>query len=163
MVCAVNVEGKEFTVDLKRTGDGFTVSLNGAATDVRIVHADGTRLALIIDDRPYTVFIESERRLFVNGISYDIDMTVGQADRPVVPQAATVQKRESVVKAVMPGLIVHVNVNEGDLIKAGDSLLVVEAMKMQNEMTAKSEGRIRSVHVKPGQTVATGDALITVE
>ncbi len=160
---AVNVEGKEFTVDVKKTGTGFTVSLNGAAEDVRITRVDGTGLALIVNDKPYTVFIESERRIFVNGMSYDIDTTAGRSSRPTMPQTAASQKTESVVKAVMPGLIVQVNVKEGDQVKAGDSLLVIEAMKMQNEVTARNEGRIRSIHVKPGQPVATGDALITLE
>lgn len=65
--------------------------------------------------------------------------------------------------AQMPGKIVKIFVKPGDTIKAGDPLLIMEAMKMENEMLAEQDGKILAVHVKEGATVETNLPLISFE
>ena len=67
------------------------------------------------------------------------------------------------VKATLPGLVVAVAVGEGDEVAEGDSLLTIEAMKMQNEVRAPRAGRVIEVSVAPGRTVATGALLLRLE
>ena len=67
------------------------------------------------------------------------------------------------IKAPMPGKIVRVLVNVGDTVEAGQGLIVVEAMKMQNEMKAARAGTIVEVKVQQGATVTAGDVLLTLE
>lgn len=67
------------------------------------------------------------------------------------------------IKAPMPGLILDVQVKEGDEVKEGDYLLVLEAMKMENTLTAPRDGVVKSVGVKKGQTVDKGQLLIEME
>ena len=67
------------------------------------------------------------------------------------------------VSAPMPGRVVRVLVGEGDEVEAGAGLVVVEAMKMQNEMKAPKGGRILSVKAGEGDTVAAGEVLVTIE
>ena len=62
----------------------------------------------------------------------------------------------------MPGLVVRVEVEEGDLVEAGAGLLVVEAMKMENSLTAPVGGRIGPIHVDVGQTVEKGKMLMEI-
>ena len=62
----------------------------------------------------------------------------------------------------LPGTITEVKVKEGDTVKAGDTVVVLEAMKMQNSIEAECSGTVTSVIVKPGDTVMEGDALITI-
>ncbi len=66
------------------------------------------------------------------------------------------------VKAPMPGSILEVKVSVGDTIKNGDVLLVLEAMKMENELTASQAGTVKEVLVKKGDTVNSGDPLIVL-
>ncbi|MBY0315722.1 MAG: acetyl-CoA carboxylase biotin carboxyl carrier protein subunit [Bdellovibrionales bacterium] len=68
---------------------------------------------------------------------------------------------ESALTSGMPGKIVKVFVKDGDEVKAGSPLLVMEAMKMENEMKASSDVKISKVHVKPGDTVEAGATLIS--
>lgn len=68
---------------------------------------------------------------------------------------------ESALNSGMPGKIVKVFVKEGDEVKAGAPLLVMEAMKMENEMKAAADVKITKVHVKPGDTVEAGATLIS--
>ena len=64
------------------------------------------------------------------------------------------------LRAPMPGLVVRVEVEEGQLVEAGRALLVVEAMKMENSLTAPVEGRVGTIHVEAGQTVERNEVLI---
>jgi pyruvate carboxylase subunit B len=67
------------------------------------------------------------------------------------------------VRAPMPGLIVRVNVKAGDTVQAGQGLVVMEAMKMENELRATAAGRVRSVEVTPGTAVEKGALLVALE
>ncbi|HOL14721.1 MAG TPA: biotin/lipoyl-binding protein [Bacillota bacterium] len=66
------------------------------------------------------------------------------------------------VEAPMPGSIVDIVVNIGDKVKEGDVLLILEAMKMENEITAPQAGTVREIYVTAGNTVATGDILMAL-
>ncbi len=67
------------------------------------------------------------------------------------------------VSAPMPGSIVKVIVNAGDAVKKGDTLLVLEAMKMENEIKAPEDATVSSVAVKSGDSVSSGDLLVTLD
>ncbi|MBI3006567.1 MAG: biotin/lipoyl-binding protein [Ignavibacteriales bacterium] len=63
----------------------------------------------------------------------------------------------------MPGLVVNVEVKEGTRVTAGQGLVVLEAMKMENEIKASSSGTVRAIHVSPGRVVEKGEPLISLE
>jgi biotin carboxyl carrier protein len=67
------------------------------------------------------------------------------------------------VNALMPGKVIRVLVREGDVVESGSGLVVVEAMKMQNEMKASRAGRVVEVRVGDGDTVIAGEALVVLE
>lgn len=77
------------------------------------------------------------------------------AAKPVAAGAAT-------ISAPMPGKVLEVKVKVGDAVKAGDVLMILEAMKMQNEIMAPADGTISDVRVSAGQTVGTGDVMIVM-
>ena len=115
-------------------------------------------------------------RVTVNGTTYEVDVEqVGSEAASVspvssAPAAPPVQAPASApaasgngekVVAPMPGTILKVNVMPGSAVKAGDSLLVLEAMKMENDIAAPCDGTIASVSVSQGASVSTGDVLVT--
>jgi biotin carboxyl carrier protein len=79
------------------------------------------------------------------------------------PAAAPVQAGAKTVNAPMPGTILSVKVNPGDSVKRGDILLILEAMKMENEILAADDGVIKAVHTIAGASVNTGDPMISME
>lgn len=109
----------------------------------------------------------------VNGISYDVlyeskntpvapvarKVTAGAAPQVQVsaPQAAS---SNTGVKAPLPGTIMTINVKVGDQVKRGDTLLVMEAMKMENNIMANKDGQVKAIHVTTGQTVVQDELLI---
>ena len=98
----------------------------------------------------------------VNGVAYNVTVEEGTgapaaAAAPVAAPAGAVS-----VTAPMPGNILDVKVKAGDSVKAGDTLLILEAMKMENEISAPQDGTIASVNVRKGDVVNSGDLLITM-
>ena len=67
------------------------------------------------------------------------------------------------VRALMPGKVVKLLVSVGDEVEAGAGVVVVEAMKMQNEMRAPKSGRVKRIHKAEGSTVGPGEALLEIE
>lgn len=84
------------------------------------------------------------------------------AAAPAAKAAAPVPAGGQTVSAPMPGKILSVNVKVGDAVKRGDVLLILEAMKMQNEIMAPADGKIADIRVSSGQTVSTGDPMVII-
>ena len=77
-------------------------------------------------------------------------------------EAAAAPAGSITVEAPMPGKVLSVNVKAGDKVEAGDVLLILEAMKMQNEIMAPEDGTVSDVRVSAGDTVATGDVMVVL-
>ena len=116
-------------------------------------------------------------KITVNGVTYDVQVEeVGATSAPsaapvAAPQAAPAPKAApqtsgeagSVeVSAPMPGTILKVNVTVGQAVKSGDSLCVLEAMKMENDIPAPKDGTVASIEITKGASVQSGDVLITL-
>ena len=120
----------------------------------------------------------------VNGNSYEVEveeLTSGATtprvavSMPVEPTAKpdpapkvekkdlVVSQGQEVVSSPMPGSIWKIVVNEGDAVKEGDILLILEAMKMENEILAPKDGKVISINTTTGASVSTGDKLIVLE
>ena len=84
------------------------------------------------------------------------------AAAPAAPAAAKVTAAGETVNAPMPGTILKVNVTQGQAVKEGDVLCVLEAMKMENEIMAPKAGTVNQVVVSKGSSVNTGDALVVI-
>ena len=98
----------------------------------------------------------------VNGTAYEVTVEeTGSAAAPA-PAAKPVAAGSATISAPMPGKVLEVKVKAGDAVKAGDVLMILEAMKMQNEIMAPADGTISDVRVSAGQTVGTGDVMIVM-
>ena len=104
----------------------------------------------------------------VNGVAYSVSVEETAAGAAPVaapaaaPKAAAGAAGAVAVKAPMPGNILDVKVKAGASVKAGDVLVILEAMKMENEIVAPQDGTIASVNVRKGDVVNSGDLLITM-
>lgn len=145
-----------------------------------------------INGNDYTVAIEiqndNEADVIVNGASYSVEMLDASskpsvvkhpqvaaipASHPVQPSAVTVTKpsnsvvaassaNESPVKSPLPGVILDIKVKEGSKVAVGQTLLVLEAMKMENNIDSDRAGIVKSIQVNRGDSVLEGDVLITL-
>ena len=113
-------------------------------------------------------------RVNVNGTDYEItleEVTGAEASKPAAPapQAAPAPAAAPAASAgseqvvsPMPGNILNVNVKVGDTVKKGQVLLILEAMKMENEIMAPKDGTVTAVNVQKGSTVESGALIVTI-
>ena len=96
----------------------------------------------------------------VNGVRFDVELKTPEkapaADKPMAPGTG------SAVKAPLPGTVTELKVNVGDKVNTGDIVLVLEAMKMQNNIESEFSGTVTSITVKQGETVMEGAVLMTI-
>lgn len=130
-----------------------------------------------IGGNQYEVVIESfegsTARVTVNGVTLDVEVErekkAVKIDRPKVvvgagpqPERLKPQGAPGDVKSPLPGVIQAVRVKEGDTVKAGQCVAILEAMKMENEIAALSDGKVEKIHVSPGQNVLEGAVIVTI-
>lgn len=133
--------------------DLFSVMVDGSVYEVSLQpekHSDQNgdlpTVTVFINGRPFIVKVEDERSRLLKSVL----------------RGTTSGKSELTLRAPMPGLITRIEVQEGETIKEGQGLVILEAMKMENEIRASLNARVSSVHVKLKQSVDKGDALVTL-
>ena len=109
----------------------------------------------------------------VNGTAYTVELEkkAGPKIKPVVRTAATtpavsrpvVAGSKSGIKSPLPGVILEIKVKEGDTVKRGQTLLVLEAMKMENDIKADRDGKVTAIKVSKGESILEGTDLIIIE
>jgi len=145
-VYRVSVDSNEFMVDGKKTGHtNFSLIVDNRSFEIEVDHK-GDEYRVLVDGRNYRVNLMDERRV----------RTSGGLD------AGGVQGRQT-VSVPMPGKIIAVLVAEGDTVEKGQGLVIVEAMKMENEVRSPIAGAVREIKVKHGDTVEGGATLLIVE
>ena len=158
------VNDQEFEVEIL---DEHHVAVNGKVYEVDMAAVSGQPLySLLADNQSFEgyVYAEDEQwQVLMGGTLYEVLVEDEQLRR--LRLAGGGGGKESgpfLLKAPMPGLVVAVPVAEGQEVKKGDVLVVLESMKMQNELKAGKDGKVEKVKVKAGQTVDQGEVMVSV-
>jgi len=150
--------------------DGETVTIDGNAVRAHLEQLAGAPvLVLTLGPAVHRLVIRrGERRgeydIATAGFRFIVE-AVDERSRAIrqLSGAASLHATPANLSAPMPGLIVRVNVNEGDRVRAGQGLVVMEAMKMENELRAAHDAAVRRILVKPGSAVEKGAILLELE
>ena len=145
-VYRVSVDGNEFLVDGKKTGR--------------------TNFSLIVDNRSFEIEVDNtddEYRVLVDGRNYRIHLVDERRVRVGAAQSGQQLQGRQMVSVPMPGKIIAVLVAVGDAVELGQGLVIVEAMKMENEVRSPISGEVKEIKVKPGDTVEGSALLVIVE
>jgi len=158
---------KTYTVEIEEVGKSlYRVSVDGSEFLVDGEKTGFTNYSLIVDNRSFEVEVdvkEDEYRVLVDGRNYHIDLIDERRVRLGGLQAGIQLQGRQNVSVPMPGKIIAVLVSEGDTVEKGQGLVIVEAMKMENEVRSPIGGEVKEIRVKPGETVEGGAALVIVE
>jgi biotin carboxyl carrier protein len=119
--------------------------------------------SVLLDGRSYDASVErTERALIVTVEGYRFEIEVRDPRRWSRGSGRAGGEGRETLAAPMPGKVVRVLVSPGDAVGPGQGIVVVEAMKMQNEIKSSRSGRVLAIHAKEGATVAAGEALATI-
>ena len=149
--------------------DGDRVSVAGEIHIANLSSIAGTPLRqLLLDGRPTTLAVESLGRgrwaLIPGGERWEVEV-LDERTRHIRSLTAGGDRRavSPLLKAPMPGLVLRVQVEAGERVEAGKGLVVLEAMKMENELKSKAQAVVKAVRVRPGEAVEKGQVLLEFE
>ena len=161
-----SINGEPRALELEVSGDSSQVrfavgSVEGSAD---ILEVEPGVYSVVVSARSFEVRIDGGDQAYtvtIGGRTYNV--TVRDPRRRSHGDASLQAAGPQAIRAPMPGKIVRVKVRAGDVVEAGDGLVIVEAMKMQNELKAPKAGTVAAVEVEEGGSVAAGEVLVVVE
>jgi len=155
---------RELEVEVLRHGAGYRVRLGDRWLEADFINVGSYVRSLRLEDGTQVPLVHhregNTHQISLDGSTVHVDV--------IDPLAAKRRRREDeiggsgTVKALMPGRVVRVLVNKGDTVRKGAGLLILEAMKMENEITSPADGTVDEVFVTPGQTVDAGADLVHI-
>jgi biotin carboxyl carrier protein len=175
---AVTIDANTFTVVLISDRE---IEANGVRHVIDFVRLDELAFSLILDGKTYVAEritpqsskvnhfdMNGERKhaetVIVNGTRFAVQI---DDQRSLLLKSLHKSAQNAggilIIRAPMPGMISRIEIQVGDEVASGQGLLVLEAMKMENEIRSLTRGRIQSIHVDRGRPVEKGEALVTVE
>jgi biotin carboxyl carrier protein len=159
-----NFKGETYPVTVEKREKAFRVKVGDRVHEVNASALSEGLLSMIIDDRSvlaYTARHEKGCIICIGGVPYELADPAAQDSAHGA--SADHRKGDGLITTPMPGKIVAVHVKEGDRVEKNQPLLVVESMKMQNEILSDVDGVVKKIHFNPGDQAAFGDPLVEIE
>lgn len=161
MIFTAHFDHKAHEVKIIEDKGGFLITIDKRESfHIDVTEKEAGGYAFIYKGRPYEFDVENKEttyNILHRGKLYSLEL---------VHQKSLTKAKETGEKKLisqMPGKIIQMMVKPGDTVSKGQGLLIMEAMKMENELKAPTAGIVKSIHVKIGQTVDTGANLIVIE
>ncbi len=167
MIYYARLKDSEHEVEVDRSGDTYRVVIDGKPYVVDAKLLDGpTTMSLIVDNKCYEVAVTnsgSVMHVATGGEEFEIELKSQLEYHRKASAGDEPEGTSEEIKAPMPGVVVSVEVTEGQVIEPSAPVVIVEAMKMQNEISSLSGGRVKSVLVKPGDVVDSRQTLVVID
>lgn len=161
MKTTLYADGEELTLEYNKDGDAYEVALNGKSQRTQVVATRDGAVTLIVDGKPLQAYVvrDGTRSLVsIAGLPYEFNHEPPKQSR--TRQRGAGGGFEPEILSPMPGKILEVKVAEGETVEAGQTLILLEAMKMENALTAEGSARITKIHVSDGDLVELGQILV---
>ena len=136
----------------KINGNLYNVTVNDVEDNIANVEVNGTS---------YKVELDKPVKAAPKPVTRPAAAPKTETGAPVVTKQPTASKKDG-VKSPLPGVILDIKVKEGDTVKRGQTIIILEAMKMENEIVAPQDGTVASVNVNKGDTVEAGQTLVSL-
>jgi biotin carboxyl carrier protein len=159
------VNGAEDSIEILALAPSCRFQIGGHVREAQVEAPEPGVYSVLLDGRSYEVRVEDGLAggvvVVIDGYRFEVE--VRDPRRWSRKSADSGEAGMQRITAPMPGKVVRVLVSHGDEVEAGQGLVVVEAMKMQNELKARRAGKVIAVAAKEGATVAAGEVLVTIE
>ncbi len=160
MEVSVKIGDREFDAVITEKSGKYTVVFEDKVFNADFVSLNGQEGNLLINGKSYHV-IFTDNAVYLNGKEYKVQ-TLDPLKKELL-KSAKLEKDEGAVITSMPGNVKKVLVKEGDEVELGQPVIVLEAMKMENELEAPKSGKVKKVNVKEGASVEANAVLVEIE
>jgi len=165
MIYEVTIESKTHRVELVRHGSGWSCKLDGHEFPFDVASLQNGLLSVLVEGKSYEVRQEvagSETSIVVGNERFKATVRDPRSLRSRARSGDSGQGPKKII-APMPGKVVRIVAPQGAEVEAGQPVVVIEAMKMQNELKAPKTGRVKKINVSEGAAVEAGQTLAEVE
>ena len=157
-----NVLEKTYKINFEKADDLFEVIINDKQKyNISDVEVESNLISFKADDKIHNIYCFSDKdktHLSIDGENYILEFEKGKTSK-----AKSNQQKGNSVFSPMPGLLVKVPVSIGDEVKSGETLAIVEAMKMQNELSSPRDGIVKKINGKEGEQVDALQVIVELE
>jgi biotin carboxyl carrier protein len=161
---AIFIDGVEKEIDVEKKGDSYLFTIEGRRYQVSAQPLANGALTFFVGSRSYVAHIsngEGGKHLAIGGRNFFIEGDREDGNRRAGAGASA--QADGKVESPMPGNIIAVNVKVGDVVEADQAVVVIESMKMQNEITAPVAGVVEKVNCSVGEQVNFGKVLVEIK
>lgn len=168
MKLQAEIDGRKYEVEIRRENETMRALIDGEPFDAEITQPEPNVFLINHKGRIIETFVEpnskssSTKNVWIKGREHIIRMTDPKRLRGS-ETTADHERGPAEIRSAMPGKVVRVLTEAGSPIEKGQGVLVVEAMKMQNELKSPKSGAVKAINVSTGETVSAGDVLATIE
>jgi biotin carboxyl carrier protein len=163
MKYVTTINNKTFEVEIQRDG---SLLVNGERREVDFMSMGPALYSILMDDQSHELVIEErdeDIEVLLRGKLYTGTVLDERAQLMAARTGGLVNETgEMSIKAPMPGLVVIVPVEVGQAVQAGQTVIILESMKMQNELKSPRDGVVNQINVQPGQSVEQNKVLVTI-
>ena len=161
------VNGRSVELEINSGGGGFDVLIDGKQIEIKVLGMDSSRIKLLIDNRPVEFFyIRNGDEIILTDSIREYSCSIRGRYQEMLERCKISSEgrtyREKVLKSPMPGLVTRVLVKPGSPVRIGDKLVILEAMKMENEIRSDFEGVVMEVLVEEGTAVEKDSPLLKI-
>jgi len=167
MAYIATLNDEEYKIDVEKRGEYlFTITIGDKKYNVDVIHSEHSLYSLLLNGKSYEVDLDPKDgvcNILVKGEHYSISIINEKKKALWTKAKELVSEGKQSILTEMPGKVVKILAEKGQQVKRNQGLIVVEAMKMENELKAPKDGKVIEINVKEGETVEGGTTLIVIE
>ncbi len=163
MKTTLQLDDTALTIEYTQSGDEYEAVINGRPLRARLLSARDGILTLLVDGKPQRVHVASDGTRTLVAIAGQVYEFTHAREKKLRTRQREAGRLDPEVRSPMPGKILQVLVTEGATVESEQALVLLEAMKMENTLSAEGAARVKKVHVAPGELVELGQLLVELE
>jgi biotin carboxyl carrier protein len=163
MKTTLHSNGTTLVVEYRQEGEEYEAVIDGQQLRARLLSLRNGSLTLLVNEKPLHVHVASDDRRTLIAIDGQVYEFTQARKKQSKARRSELGKLEPEVRSPMPGKILQVLVEEGMPVEAGQTLVLLEAMKMENSLTAEGAAQVKKIHISPGDLVDLGQLILELE
>jgi len=155
---------KNFSVETKLSEKNFQATIENKNYNVDFNAISSNHIQMIVNGKNVNAYVyesEGKKSVVINGKNFLIQDADWLEQQEV--SSSGIQKSVNIVTPPMPAIVISVSVEKGDIVKKGQAVVIVSAMKMETTLVAPFDGKVISINIKDGDKVMPGDILVDIE
>jgi biotin carboxyl carrier protein len=163
MKTTLHSSGTTLVVEYRQEGEEYEAVIDGQQLRARLLSLRNGALTLLVNEKPLHMQVASDDQRILIAIAGQVYEFTQAREKQSRARRSDLGKLDPEVRSPMPGKILQVLVKEGMQVEVGQTLVLLEAMKMENSLTAEGTAQVKKVHVSPGDLVDLGQIVLELE